>query len=666
MVIGRKIGIFFVIGLFFIGRKPGLSSSYPADYQYKDSLSRLSDYLKQERTRLPADTLALLADKMWRRAIGLRDTTYMILSLENKAYAEHLKNRFDLSEAYILQAIALARRAGNTELYLREVSELGGYYMRRMKNSEAERLLSSFIRVYEDSVRYAGYLFNMRLNLGAALLQAGSHEKALQVYLKLLDEVKPGQKSLLRKIHYNLGFLYYELQQFDKAEKHLEAGLRITPEKNKDFYAEYLHERLAAVYEAMEKHEPALAHYTKAVEIFKKQDNKVFLALSLRNMAAIYLNTDKWNEAIRYAKQAVSLSEEIGLDFIKNGAAQILTMAYIHSGQWNKAKEIITNIIEKQDIKKLDKYGLIDYHNLFYEYYQGTGNYQKALKHYIEMSRIQDSVLKSEKQALIAEIEAKYQNEKKQKEILKLKARQARKEKELAQERNQKLMLGGGFLSSSALLLLIGVFFIREKRQKRIVEQLQRELHHRIKNNLALISSLVDKIYEKYEVQDALAEELENLKIRIDNIHTIHKQLLAEEQVTHVNMRDYVNRLSDLIKSTFIDKPVTITRNISKFVCIKADKSLVLGLIINEFLLNSFKHAFEPNQPGEIQIELKETEKDYILYMSDNGKGLPENFDTTDMRSFGLDIMHLLSRQLGGSFTIESRKGVKVIIQFPK
>ena len=96
-----------------------------------------------------------------------------------------------------------------------------------------------------------------------------------------------------------------------------------------------------------------------------------------------------------------------------------------------------------------------------------------------------------------------------------------------------------------------------------------------------------------------------------------------------------------------------------------ADKSFPVGLIINEFLTNSYKYAFGSNE-GKVKIEMTDLGSDYQLLLSDNGKGLPENFDLKTSDTFGLRIMKLLTEQLNGEFRLSNNDGVNLTINFPK
>ncbi|NPA46216.1 MAG: tetratricopeptide repeat protein [Chlorobi bacterium] len=632
-----------------------------------DSLQKLNLFLKEHYTTIPSDSLQYLASVEWRLANRAKDTVRMIRALEFLAYAANLNNRFDLSEQYIIRALDLARQRGRLKDILLEVKKLGGYYMRQHKNKEAVRLMESYLAAYRDSVKPDEIVASMYGNLGTSWMQMGNYEKAIQYYLKLRDMAEQLKNDKLTGIaYYNLGYLYLELEQPEKARTYLEKGLQHAKKANDLYYLSHMHERLGAMYESLDQHQKALEHYSRALKLYELRKDLPFIALAKENIAAIYLNMGQPEKAIPYAREALDLIRRIHMDFLEKPTIQTLTLAYLDAGRLDEAKKLIDQSIGKINPDELNPHARIDYYNIYYSYYLKRKQYDKALENYTALHKIQDSILKSEKANKIAEIEEKYLNAQKQREIMRLRAEKAQKELALQKERQQKILLGGGLAGTVALLGIIGFFYHRTRRQKRLIEELQREMHHRVKNNLGIISALLDELQDRYTENPELQEELDKIKLRIESLNDIHKQLYQGKDVTHIGMKKYVDKLAQHVKASFRNSAVEIKNLIPPGLKIKADKSLLLGLILNEFLLNSFKHAFKPGSPGIVRIVWEEKDGHYVLHMSDNGKGLPPDFDPARARSFGMDVMQLLTQQLGGRFRLKGDNGVHIEIQFPK
>ena len=124
--------------------------------------------------------------------------------------------------------------------------------------------------------------------------------------------------------------------------------------------------------------------------------------------------------------------------------------------------------------------------------------------------------------------------------------------------------------------------------------------------------------------------------------------------------------MADNVANSFNNDNVEVIQDIDNTLKLYADKSFPVGLIINEFITNSFKYAFGKDVKGKINIKMQEAKNTFSLILSDNGKGLPENFNIEQSETFGMRIMKLLTEQLKGTFQLESTNGVKINIQFPK
>src|SRR5690606_34145445 len=193
------------------------------------------------------------------------------------------------------------------------------------------------------------------------------------------------------------------------------------------------------------------------------------------------------------------------------------------------------------------------------------------------------------------------------------------------------------FRSSGLLVSLAGLafFFIaynknkKQKeeieKQKNLVEELQRELHHRLKNNLSFIDFFITLAKSKFP-DPSYREKLDELQNRINSMFEVHKQLFKKEDVTSVNAKTYISALVENIKIAYDRPNISLEENVEN-INLRADISFPIGLIINEFVTNSYKYAFPNNERGVISISLKAHSGIYILILTDNGKGLPADLD---------------------------------------
>ena len=200
-------------------------------------------------------------------------------------------------------------------------------------------------------------------------------------------------------------------------------------------------------------------------------------------------------------------------------------------------------------------------------------------------------------------------------------------------------------------------------------ELLLKEVHHRVKNNMQIISSLL-KI-QATSVQDPQYRLLlDESTMRIRSMAYIHEKLYQSGDLTEINIKEYIDRLThELIHSySRTEQPVEFVNNADN-VGLTLDIAVPCGLIINELVSNSLKHAFvETTDLPHLTINFRESSSrsEYHLSIVDNGVGFPENFDISTSTTMGIDIVRMLTKQLGGDIELKKRPKTRFEITFPK
>ena len=195
-------------------------------------------------------------------------------------------------------------------------------------------------------------------------------------------------------------------------------------------------------------------------------------------------------------------------------------------------------------------------------------------------------------------------------------------------------------------------------------ETLIKEIHHRVKNNLQLISSIIYLKLLSIEHKD-IRTFLEDTRQKIRSIALIHERLLQTESLDKVEMSDYLGKLIHDLQVTYFrdDLTLDIKTNI-QMMNISLDTAIICGLIVNELLTNSIKHAFVGRQSGSIVIDFQHKGDQHILSVADDGIALPENIGPGQSNSFGMQLIDVFIKQLNGSLEIERQKGTKFLIRF--
>ena len=196
-------------------------------------------------------------------------------------------------------------------------------------------------------------------------------------------------------------------------------------------------------------------------------------------------------------------------------------------------------------------------------------------------------------------------------------------------------------------------------------EVLLREIHHRIKNNLQIISSLL-KLQLQYLEGKQYADILKNSQNRIKSISLIHEMLYQSKHLSKINFKKYIRTLTDYLFRSCWDSPGKIALKIeSGNVSLPVDNAIPCGLIIHELISNSLKHAFPDGKEGKIKIALHSiNEKDIKLVVSDDGVGMPDDLDFRNTKSLGLHLVTILAEdQLNGEIKLDRDKGTEFQIK---
>ena len=199
-------------------------------------------------------------------------------------------------------------------------------------------------------------------------------------------------------------------------------------------------------------------------------------------------------------------------------------------------------------------------------------------------------------------------------------------------------------------------------------EILLKEIHHRVKNNLQIISSLLNLQALTFEDKNSREKFKESIN-RIKSMAIIHEMLYRSGNLSVVKIKDYFESLISFITGTYTVSTKITTELIvnSESEVLDIDKAIPCGLILNEMISNSLKYAFKDRKSGKISIRFNEfpkKEKNFELIVEDDGVGISKNFDFLNVESFGMQIIHSLVSQLDGSIALENKFGTKFSIQF--
>ncbi|MEI6454910.1 MAG: histidine kinase dimerization/phosphoacceptor domain -containing protein [bacterium] len=197
-------------------------------------------------------------------------------------------------------------------------------------------------------------------------------------------------------------------------------------------------------------------------------------------------------------------------------------------------------------------------------------------------------------------------------------------------------------------------------------ENLLKEIHHRVKNNFAILVSLINMQKDQAHNAD-LIQSLTDLQLRIRTMALVHEMLYRSKDFENISFSDYIRSLSSVITGTFNRRDIQLKFDIQE-ITMDIEAAIPLGLIINEILNNAYRHAFPDGRTGIIQVILKRGEAPYDLNLtiSDDGVGMPDGFSLEHCKTMGIQIVQILVKQIEGEINIKSHPGSTFSISFSR
>ncbi|MDF2191544.1 sensor histidine kinase [Paraflavitalea sp. CAU 1676] len=551
-------------------------------------------------------------------------------------------NKFDLAEKELLRAIDLRHQTGNTKVSF---------------NYLLLSQLNRYRAAYEKSLSYATKsVDNAMRNNDTAVIDLYYGELAL-----VLDELGRSaessywyRKTLTKRIARNL----------DRLTLHKTAGLLIRQLINSNQSRDAL-----ALADSLITAKPPQTPLEKAIAM---QNNAYcFDALKQYPKAEQY-----YNSMAAYFRKTALNDEYVFLGNLDIGRF------YLERGQYKKAHNYLDAALAYGGARMVDQREL---HHLLFSADSALGNYAAAIKNLQQYEVINDSIYNERKSRQIEELTIQYETEKKEQSIQLLEKEKRIQLADLAKEKNsRRWTLGVALLLIILVALLVNYARLKQRTNRKLQVQqlliekkndtlqhlveekewLVREIHHRVKNNFQTVMGLLRTQSAYLQGEEAKAAVTESQQ-RIQAMSLVHQKLYQSDNLSAINMADYIHELIDCLKDSF-HTGNTIRYNLQIDPAkLNIAHCIPLGLILNEAITNAIKHAFPGGQGGVIDVLFKRTAQDHFtLSIKDNGSGLPDSFDPSRQSSMGMKLMRGLSGDLDATFQVNLNNGTEIRLDF--
>jgi two-component sensor histidine kinase/Tfp pilus assembly protein PilF len=514
-------------------------------------------------------------------------------------------------------------------------------------------------------------LANSLNNIGTIYNDQGDIPKAVEYYhksFKIQEEI--GDKEGIATSLNNIGYIYHNQGDIPKALEYYHKSLNIQEEiGDKEGIAISLN-NIGVIYRNQGDIPKALEYNHKSLKIQEEIGNKLGIARSLNNIGMIYNNQEDIPKALTYFHKSLKIYEEIGN---KEGTAYSLNNLGFNELKKGNTSGIVA--AKQHLLKALEIAQEIGYPDLISKVssnlskvYEKQGKGMKALDMHQLHIQMRDSINNEATLKASIQQEAKYVFEKVQA------VKDAAHEKQLAIEKEAKAKqqvitaATGGGLGLLAIFLLFVMNRLKVTRKQKVVIEIQnielakkntekeymmKEIHHRVKNNLQVVSSLLR--FQSIEIDDPkIVSMFENCQNRILSMASVHEQLYQSENLMEIPIdKHLLSLVTDLIKDYNIDTEIEPVINVESIDM--GIKTLIpLGLIINEIVSNAIKHAFINRKKGILTISLRRIDEiRFELTIKDDGVG----YQDSNSQGLGLELIEIFTQQLDASIEKRIKNG---------
>ncbi|MDG1276835.1 MAG: histidine kinase dimerization/phosphoacceptor domain -containing protein [Algoriphagus sp.] len=566
----------------------------------------------------------------------------------------------------------LKKALGFIELGLREARESDeNYWMGRLLVSkgaillrmeeldQAEQVLNEAISMIPEQEAWLLYT-----NLGYVYERRGMLGKAFEYASKTLEigETYRDQKAIAMA-YSDMSNLFWKQQKFESAFFYGIKSLEIFESRGiNDLDYDFTLHLVGQYLVDLERQEEAFPYFQKSVQLGEQYGFYNNLSDTYIALANLQANTGNFSEGEKSGLDALRYAELLENDFMIMRSYLALGKVSNEAGEYGQAARYLNTSIEKAKENFGDKYYLSLVYEELSKAYEGSNLFESALEASRIAYQLKSDVFTSEAEAQIATLQTEMQVAQKENTI-------NLQESQLSRQRILQVLYLTLAIVLVVILSLVYRVYLRKKSYSELLEKknqekefLLKEIHHRIKNNLETISSLLSLQIAKIDNRD-FQQILEETYNRVQSMGMIHLQLYRQENLKGVEMKEFFENLGRFILDTF-DAKNKINFDIEmKALELDVDLAIPIGLIVNELISNSLKYAFPLQEKGRILIKLYEKEGALFLEVADNGVGIVSN-TTTQGTGFGSELISLLTRQLDGKMTLVKSPGTSFSFTF--
>ncbi|WP_176885105.1 tetratricopeptide repeat-containing sensor histidine kinase [Dyadobacter soli] len=523
--------------------------------------------------------------------------------------------------------------------------------------------------------------------IGSVYSNLGAYDEAIEYGLLAVKTAEGLGDSTMQlcTIYVRLALTYFQQGDYNLCNHYHQKALNVAIDHKDNSTIAYIVANLAyatAFYEKVD-YRAAIDNALGSLEKYGGID----LSSTIMLYSILVLSYDKLG---MHAMSEVYLKKLLDLNLddqsFHNVTQSVLTAAikhYLATRQYGLARKYLTSFMQVAKQTNKTREVSLGYFWSF-QLDSARGNYISAIGHYQNFKKSQDSLYSVQKQKQVATLNVRFDMERKDRELqirsqnVSLLTKKSALQQELLQKAQTNRNITAAFLGLSVLFL--GLLFNRYKTKQRTNlaiaennrvlqkmvserEWLVRELHHRVKNNLQTIMSLLES--QSVYLRDDALEAIKESQHRVQAMSLIHQKLYLTDNLATIDMSNYIWDLTDYLLESFPGRSCRLSLELDP-ITLDVGQAIPIGLILNEAITNSLKYAFPNGRDGSIKVVLKKDEysSKVTLSITDDGIGMPQEYMSGKPGSMGLKLIHGLAGELGGKVQLSGDAGTEITLEF--
>lgn len=578
--------------------------------------------------------------------------------LNDLAYYWHTRNLVTALD-FTKEGLHLASKVKDTLWEGRFQITEGSILLRMEKLDSAEIVLNAA----KTKVRKSDLAF-LNTQLGYVFERRGQLDRAADYAIASLNlGVSLNDKKAIALAYSDLSNLFWKQSKFDTGLEYGLKSLKLFEERNlNDLDYDFTLYVVGNNYLALKEYEKAKTYYEHAITVGERYGFYNNLSDVYISLVDLYAYLNEFDKAERAGKNALKYAHFLENNFMVMRSWLSIGKLQNLQGKYISAIESLNKCIEVATSDFGDEYYLSQAYETLGKAYAGNHNYKEAYQAFAEYDILKNRIFTAEADQRISLLKTEF-------DVMTKEGTIQLQETEIKKQRSRQTMV---IIISGLLLLLLFLSYkaiqnnVKKNKllqqQNREKEFLLKEIHHRVKNNLEIVSSLL--ALQSAEINDPkIVETMQESQNRVHSMSMIHQNLYQGKSLSSIEMKGYFENLANYVLDAFgVENQVKVLFEMDRLE-LDVDTAIPIGLIVNELLTNSLKHAFPNKKEGTIRIGLNKRGPQLYMKVADNGVG-NTSFEKMQDSGFGTRLIQLLTQQLDGKIKVTIDKGTLVSFEF--